>query len=112
MREIHEDSRVTVRKRKKSSETHKDSKAARESKESDIPIEEWFPEIDVSCSPVQLTVYKLLFHHGGMLVDNPRSYVNGDTKVIEWYDPEKLCVWTLLSLAASLGYEANTIKQL
>ncbi|OMO61268.1 hypothetical protein COLO4_33491 [Corchorus olitorius] len=40
MREIHEDSRVTVRKRKKSSETHKDSKAARESKESDIPIED------------------------------------------------------------------------
>ncbi|OMO49392.1 Transposase, MuDR, plant [Corchorus olitorius] len=95
--------KVTVRKRKKS----------RESKESEIPLEDWFPEIDCRSSPVNLTVYQLVYHHGGVFVDSPSlAYVNGKTKVIEWYDPEKLCVWTMLSIAASLGYDANSINHL
>ncbi|OMO57636.1 hypothetical protein CCACVL1_25725 [Corchorus capsularis] len=69
-------------------------------------------EIDTSCSPIKLTVYQLVFHHGGVIVESPTlAYVNGQTKVIEWHDPEKLCVWTLLSLAASIGYHANSIKR-
>ncbi|OMO67901.1 hypothetical protein CCACVL1_20213 [Corchorus capsularis] len=58
---------------------------------------------DIIGSLVHLTVYKLVFHPGGVLVDIHRSYVNGDTKVIEWYDPEKFCVSAMLSLAASIG---------
>ncbi|OMO59593.1 hypothetical protein COLO4_34144 [Corchorus olitorius] len=72
--ETNEDSRMTVRKRKKS----KESKASKESKDFDILTEEWFPEIDISCSPVKLIVYQLVFHHDGVIVESPKlAYVNG-----------------------------------
>ncbi|OMO77108.1 Transposase, MuDR, plant [Corchorus olitorius] len=74
---------------------------------------EWFPEIDTRSSPVNWTIYEIAVHHGGVLVDNPSiEYVNGKTQVFDWYDPEKLCLWSVVSLAASCGYNVNSIKKL
>ncbi|OMO51079.1 Transposase, MuDR, plant [Corchorus capsularis] len=86
---------------------------SRESKESEISLEDWFPKIDCRNSPINLTVYQLVYHYGGVFIDSTSlTYVNGKTQVIEWYDPEKLCVWTMLLIAASLEYDANSIKHL
>ncbi|KAH1083020.1 hypothetical protein J1N35_022781 [Gossypium stocksii] len=56
---------------------------------------------------------KIRFYHGGTLEGNPKSsYLNGKVELMEHYDVEEICYWSLLSMVHQLDYAFNEVKRL
>ncbi|KHG28618.1 Terminal uridylyltransferase 7 [Gossypium arboreum] len=56
---------------------------------------------------------KIRFYHGGTFEGNPKSsYLNGKVELMEHYDVEEICYWSLLSMVHQLDYAFNEVKRL
>ncbi|XP_039006106.1 uncharacterized protein LOC120133620 [Hibiscus syriacus] len=56
---------------------------------------------------------KIRFHHGGTFKGNPKSsYMNEKLELMEHYDVEEICYWSLLSMVHQLEYGFDEVKQL
>ncbi|OMO54399.1 hypothetical protein CCACVL1_27834 [Corchorus capsularis] len=71
----------------------------------------WFPHIvpDIVEEPPPM---KLVYHHGGGFIAEPKLSYNGEVRVFDWFDVDKLCTWRLLNIAMSIGYKMEDIERL